>query len=85
MYLHVSLLLLCPSHDVIRGSLVPETAASRLHLMNIDCTVGVCTSNFLEIARRVEVLGVRHDLACILGPALLLISHHILHLERRVR
>ena len=74
------LLLLCPSNDIGRRSL--SWAPSSLHLEHIDCTVGICTSNVVQVAGSVEVLSVRLVNGGVIDRIFLLRSQNILHLGR---
>ena len=71
------LLLLRPSNYIGCRSL--SWASSSLHLEHIDCTVGSCTSNVVQIAGCVEVLSVRLVNGGVIGRIFLLRSQNILH------
>ena len=74
------LLLLCPSYDIGRRSLSRSTSS-----LHIDCTMGSCTSDVVQIAGCVEVLSVCLVVSgsgVIAGRIFLLRSQDIFHLGR---
>ena len=66
------LLLLRPSNDIGCRSL--SWASSSLHLEHIDCTVGSCISNVVQVTGCVEVLSVRLVVGGVIGRIFLLRS-----------